>query len=142
MNLLCKRILTTMGAGLAVFACSQKKESDKPMDASTVIARDIRTDEFRSLMQSGQSYILIDVRTDAEVAEGKIEGAIHIDYRSKVFESEIGKLDRQSRVLVYCRSGSRSFNAMTSMKRMGFAEVYNLAGGIIGWQAAGLPVVK
>jgi len=45
-------------------------------------------------------------------------------------------------VIVHCEQGSRSSNAIDILRRNGFANVYNLAGGLAAWQQAGLPVEK
>jgi len=56
----------------------------------------------------------------------------------------IGELEkyREKPVVVVCRSGARSANACALLGKQGFAEVYNLAGGMIAWQKASLPVKK
>ncbi|MGV6861726.1 MAG: rhodanese-like domain-containing protein, partial [Putridiphycobacter sp.] len=62
-----------------------------------------------------------------------IEGSTNIDFNSPNFKEEIAKLDKAEPVYVFCASGGRSGNAMRMMKDMGFAEVYNLNGGYMGW---------
>ena len=92
---------------------------------------DIELDEFEKKIAS-ETYLLVDVRTKEEFAEGYIEGAINIDYLAKNFSIEIQELDLESSVLLYCRSGNRSGKAMLIMNDVGFKEVYNLEGGIKG----------
>ncbi len=93
---------------------------------------DIELDEFEKKMAS-EKYLLVDVRTAEEFAEGHIKGAINIDYLAENFSIEIQELELESPVLLYCRSGNRSSKAMKTMKELGFKEVYNLEGGIKGW---------
>lgn len=50
--------------------------------------------------------------------------------------------DRAAPVLVVCKSGGRSGRACGVLRQMGFAEVYNLTGGMLAWNAAGLPVTR
>ncbi len=85
---------------------------------------------------------MLDVRTPKEVAEGHIANATNIDYFSPEFKAELAKLDKTRPVLVYCHSGRRSGNTMAALQEMGFSEVYNLETGIVGWEAAGLPIEK
>ena len=93
---------------------------------------DIELDEFEKKMAS-EKYLLVDVRTAEEFAEGHIEGALNIDYFSATFSDDISKVGFEISVLLYCRSGNRSSKAMKIMKELGFKEVYNLEGGIKGW---------
>ena len=85
---------------------------------------------------------VLDVREDKEIQGGIIKGARHItlgQLPSKV--NEIAK-DKNIPVLVYCRSGSRSGHACQLLTKAGYEDVSNLAGGILAWEAANLPVVK
>lgn len=83
---------------------------------------------------------LIDVRTPEEFAEGHIGGATMIDFYAPDFADQIGKLDREQRYLVYCRSGNRSGQTTALMAQLGFEQVADLDGGVIAWSAAGLPL--
>ena len=82
------------------------------------------------------------MRTPAEYGEGRIAGAVNIDYRGADFAAKLGELDRDTSYLVHCRSGRRSTNSMTTFKELGFKSVYHLDGGILAWQEAGQPVEK
>ena len=86
---------------------------------------DIEIDEFKKKMAS-EKYVLVDVRTAEEFADGYIEGALNIDYFSATFSEDISKLGLETPVLVYCRSGNRSRKSMKIMYDMGFNEVKNL----------------
>lgn len=92
--------------------------------------------------ENNAGFIILDVRTPSEYAAGHIEGAINIDFYSSEFEEMVKALDRDDTYLVYCRSGNRSGQARDLMGELGFAEVYNLSGGINAWQDAGLATVQ
>ena len=83
---------------------------------------------------------LIDVRTDAEVAEGAIPGAEHI----ALDQFDPAKLDLSDgrEVVLYCRSGRRSGIAGERLAAVTGAPVEHLEGGILAWEAAGQPVEK
>ena len=85
---------------------------------------------------------MIDVRTPEEYAGGHLKNAININYNSGDFEEELGKLDKHKPVMVYCLSGGRSSRAANKMQDVGFAEVYNMDGGIMNWGNAGKPLDK
>lgn len=99
----------------------------------------VEPDQFQSATDSGAE--IIDVRTPAEFAEGHIEGAVNIDLNGPDFTGQIDALDPAKTYAVYCRSGNRSAAATQYMQDQGFASVYELGGGILSWQSAGLPVV-
>ncbi|MCC6726783.1 MAG: rhodanese-like domain-containing protein [Saprospiraceae bacterium] len=75
--------------------------------------------------------VILDVRTPAEVAAGKLQGAININIQNPNFEAQIGKLDKGKTYFVYCRSGVRSANACRKMHDLGFAQLVNLSGGYL-----------
>ncbi len=86
--------------------------------------------------------VIVDVREDAEVRSGKLKGARHIplgQLKNRLLELESFK---EKPVLVYCRSGNRSAHACHVMTKAGFHDVSNLAGGIMAWESANLPVSK
>jgi rhodanese-related sulfurtransferase len=97
--------------------------------------------EFSSKV-SEPGVITLDVRTPGEFNEGHIKGAKLIDFQSGNFENEIASLDKDQTYAVYCRSGSRSGQAVKVMSEAGFSNLYNLNGGVIDWASAQLPLVN
>jgi rhodanese-related sulfurtransferase len=86
--------------------------------------------------QSFDEHILLDVRTPEEFANGHIPGAININVEE--LSTRMSEIPSDLPVVVYCRSGNRSATAAAMLSGQGYT-VYDL-GGIIDWQAAGLPV--
>ncbi len=101
-------------------------------DETPIISEDVTAEEFKALIDENNGTLL-DVRTKEEVADGKIENAINLDYYSVTFKDDISKLDKNKPVYVYCRSGGRSGGAKKIMTSMGFKTVYNLKGGYSHW---------
>ena len=85
--------------------------------------------------------VVLDVRTPEEFAEAHLADAILIDIYEPDFADRIAELDRSVPYVLYCRSGNRSEEARNLMAELGFEEVYDVAGGIVGWTEAGLSVV-
>lgn len=86
--------------------------------------------------------VVLDVREDKEIQGGIIKGARHITLGQLSSQiSNVGK-NKQDPVLVYCRSGSRSGHACQQLTKAGFEDVSNLAGGILAWESANLPMSK
>jgi rhodanese-related sulfurtransferase len=117
----------------ACCACDTNHESaDAHPGDSDAVYQTISADRAKALMDSGESYILLDVRTDEEFADKHIDGAVLIpDYEIKSrAESELP--DKGAAILVYCRSGRRSAGAARELADMGYTNVYDF-GGIIDW---------
>jgi phage shock protein E len=74
-------------------------------------------------------FVILDVRTPAEYAGGRIAGAINIDYLDSSFASRLAVLDTGATYLVYCQSGHRSGLATQMMQKAGFRRIYDLEGG-------------
>ena len=95
---------------------------------------------FNEKFKSTEGATLLDVRTPNEFAEGKIEGAMNINFKDENFNNNISKLDKTKAYFVYCLSGGRSGAAADYMRSNGFITVYDMKGGIMAWKEAGLPV--
>jgi rhodanese-related sulfurtransferase len=80
--------------------------------------------------------VLLDVRAEAEFAEEHIEGAINIP--APDLRTRHGELDAARPTCVICSTGNRSGMAASMLQGYGFGEVYNVAGGMTGYAAAGL----
>lgn len=78
---------------------------------------------------------LIDVRTEAEVAQGVIGGAVHIPLH--LLPLRAGDVPQDKPVVIYCRSGARSAQACAFMAAQGFENMHNLAGGVLSWARSG-----
>jgi rhodanese-related sulfurtransferase len=105
----------------------------------------IEAEEARVIIEEKKGspgFVILDVRTAGEYAGGHIEGADNIDVKSESFKDEVGKLDRSKTYIVHCRSGRRSETAVKVMEEMGFADIFWMQDGIVGWQDAGFPVTK
>lgn len=83
---------------------------------------------------SREDAAILDVRTPMEISEGIIPGAFNLDVNNPgQFLPGISKLEKDKAYYVYCRSGARSAAACAYMRDQGFDELYNLQGGIMGW---------
>ncbi|UCB44107.1 MAG: rhodanese-like domain-containing protein [Dehalococcoidales bacterium] len=106
---------------------------------------DITVQEAFDLIEQEQDnpdFVIIDVRTPSEYADGHLENAVNIDFRADDFEAIISELDKDKTYVIYCRTGVRSAGARDVMEELGFNEVYNVLEGIIGWVDAGFLVVE
>lgn len=89
------------------------------------------------------SFRLVDVRQPDEYTATdlyRIHGAANVPLAT--VPATVASWDRGEAILLICRSGGRSGNAARFMSEMGFTRVYNLVGGMLAWNAQGLPVEK
>lgn len=91
--------------------------------------------------QAPADLVVLDVRTPEEYAEGHLDGAVLVDFYEPDFADQLSRLDLGVPYLVYCQSGNRSGQTLTMMQQLDFASAVDINGGIVAWQASGLPVV-
>lgn len=86
--------------------------------------------------------IVVDVRPISDFSKAHIINAINIPLSS--IKNQLNQLEKHkdTPVIVSCRSGAQSAGACKILTTSGFAEVYNLKGGIMAWQSASLPVSR
>lgn len=101
---------------------------------------DVTVEQARELIEKSPLLVILDVRTVQEFEDGYVEGAINIPVDE--LEQRLEELDRNDEILVYCRTGNRSTRAVQILRENGFNKIYHMEDGIVGWERAGLPVVK
>lgn len=95
---------------------------------------DLMQNEWSSQLESDDNAVILDVRTQEEVDEGRIPKSLHMDiYKTNEFLDKVKQLDPSKNYYVYCRAGSRSAQACAVMNQLGFKNTYNLVGGISQW---------
>jgi rhodanese-related sulfurtransferase len=118
------------------FAGTEGEAEAAPAPAALV---PLSPEELAAKIKTGNVRV-IDVRTDAEVAQGTIPGAEHIALDT--FDPAKLDLSDGREVVLYCRSGRRSAIAGEKLAAVTGAPVEHLEGGILAWEAAGQPVEK
>ena len=92
----------------------------------------ITAEQAKTIMDTDKDYIIIDARTEEEFAEGHIENAILIPEYEIANRAEKELPDKDTLILVYCRSGRRSKIASEELVKLGYTNVKEF-GGIIDW---------
>ena len=119
-----KKILPLLFSALAFTACGSA--------SSELSFQQISMDAAITQMAEEDNFILLDVRTPEEFADGHIPGAINIPNES-IGENDITELpDKEQRIYVYCRSGNRSKQASAKLVNLGYTNVTEI-GGIIDY---------
>ena len=96
------------------------------------------TELSQQLENLPENVKLIDVRTPAEVARGKISGSENLPLH--VIPLKANDFSNDDKIIFYCQTGARSAQACAFMSSKGVDNVYNLRGGIVTWAQMGLPV--
>ena len=96
---------------------------------------EINSQQLKDMIAKGKGIVLLDVRTPDEIVDGKIAGAVEIDYFGDDFEAKVSKLNKDDHYIVYCKSGGRSAKSVALMKEKGFTKCTNLEGGYTAWNA-------
>lgn len=91
----------------------------------------ITPNEVEQLLADGKAITIIDVRETAEVAQGKIPGAVNIPLG--LLEFRMHELDKNKEYIMVCRSGGRSGQACQFLDSHGFKTI-NMAGGMLAWE--------
>jgi hydroxyacylglutathione hydrolase/adenylyltransferase/sulfurtransferase len=100
-------------------------------------ASDIEVSAQRAAELHADGVTLVDVREPHEWDAGRIPGARHIPLGE--LSQQAGTLDPASPVVFLCRAGGRSLMAAQALRAAG-VEAYSMAGGMLAWDAAGLPM--
>jgi len=99
----------------------------------------LQCDSLIKANESNPNFVILDVRTPGEWSGGHIKGSINRSTGLVDFTTQLDVLPKQKMFLMHCQSGGRSAGAFIKMKDLGFAEVYEMIGGLNSWNSAKLP---
>jgi adenylyltransferase/sulfurtransferase len=97
-----------------------------PMPAPAITVEDLKAKRDR-----GESVTLVDVREPQEWAISDLPGSMKIPLGA--LPARVGEIPKDAEVVVYCRTGGRSANAVQFLRAQGYDKALNLAGGINRW---------
>ena len=100
---------------------------------------EIDVSELKRQMQTGEDFILLDIRSEGEVVRGMLPDAQHLPMH--LIPVKMNDLPRDKTVVLYCHSGSRSYHACAYLVQQGIDNVVNLRGGILDWARSGHDLV-
>lgn len=108
-----------------------RKASKSEKQDEKKYAQVIQNDEVQQKLEAKEDVTIIDVREQAEFSFGHIPGAISIPIGE--LEERMSELNKESEILVVCRSGNRSDLASKQLAEQGFQNVKNVVQGMIHW---------
>jgi len=136
--LACLTVFTGCGAKNATPASTETPAAiETPAPASAeetgeAVYKKITAAEARAMMAQAEDYILLDVRSEEEYMERRIEGAILIPSTEIGDRAEAELPDKRRLMFLYCRSGVRSADATRTLVTLGYTNAYDI-GGILDW---------
>ena len=96
---------------------------------------------FDYILSLSEDAELIDVRTPTEFDSGHIQDAVNIDFFSESFQSDILSLNKDSKIILYCRTNNRSSKSADLLKNNGFKDISVIMGGVSEWVKNGNDIV-
>ncbi len=98
--------------------------------------KEVTAESVKNTLATEKNWVVLDVRTPEEFSQGHIPGAININiYDADAFD-RIGKMNKNAKYIVYCRTRNRSGVAAEYMEKNGFKTVHQMVDGIGGWNKA------
>lgn len=113
---------------------TSQENSDSPKETpAEPVAKDISIEESKKLINEGEVTLILDVRNEDEFAEGHLKNSIQIPVDE--LKESLGDIEKfkDELVLVYCKTGNRSADAIDILKENGFTNLVHMKDGISKW---------
>ena len=124
-------LVGTLGAA-GISGCASTPAPSSSQASTAASYQQVSAQEAADLMASESGYVIVDVRTQEEFAEGHIPDAVCIPVETIGSEDPAELADHEQLILVYCRSGNRSKQASQKLAELGYSNVVEF-GGIRDW---------
>ncbi len=92
------------------------------------------------MTNADHNLVLLDVRTQSEYHDGHINGSINIPHDQILEMPELVFDYKNTRLVVYCRSGGRAGKVITKLEGLGYENIIDISGDMLAWNEAGYPV--
>ena len=114
----------------------------KIVDDAKTRVRETNVAEVKKKIESGEKFVLVDVREESEFAKDHLPGAIHLGKGVIERDIEARVPDLDAEIVLYCGGGFRSALAADNLQKMGYKNVISMDGGIRDWREKGYPLKK
>jgi adenylyltransferase/sulfurtransferase len=89
--------------------------------------------ELKQMQDSGEDFLLVDVREPHEFEIVRIPGSVLIP-KDRILSGEaLSELPQDKRLVLHCKSGARSAEALAALHKAGFSDAVHVGGGVLGW---------
>ena len=109
------------------------------MTANDPVVHEIPASELKAMLDRGETFELVDVRTPMERSIATIEGSRLLDQESY---DELIRMDENTKIVFQCHHGERSRAAAHHFAQRGFTDICNVSDGIDGWSLSVDPTVR
>lgn len=104
-----------------------------------MLVKEIDAADLQARLAADEDVLLVDIRSDAEIAQGMLPNSDHMAMH--LIPLRLQDLPKDKDIVLYCRSGARSYHACNFLNQQGVSNVLNLRGGIISWARQGFDIV-
>jgi rhodanese-related sulfurtransferase len=104
--------------------------------------RETNIDEVKERLDSGEKFVLVDVREESEFAKDHLPGAIHLGKGTIERDIETRVPDLNTPMVLYCGGGFRSALSADNLQKMGYTNVVSMDGGVRGWREKHYPMTR
>jgi rhodanese-related sulfurtransferase len=112
------------------------------VDSVRLRVREVTRADLAARLARGERVNLFDVREESEYAAGHLPGARHLGKGILERDIEVTVPDPGAELVLYCGGGFRSALAADALQRMGYTNVWSMAGGFRGWQEDGRDIER
>lgn len=103
-----------------------------------MIVKEIDVDALKARLDANEDIELIDIRSEAEVAQGVLPDSQYLPMH--MIPLRMQDLPKDKDIVLYCRSGARSYHACSYLMQQGITNCLNMRGGIIAWARSGYEI--
>ena len=100
-----------------------------------MMIKEIDANDLQNRIAEGDDFILLDIRSAGELAQGVLPDAEHLPMH--MIPLRMSELPKDKDVILYCHSGARSYHACAYLAQQGYENAINLRGGILNWARSG-----
>lgn len=113
----------------------EERATEQIADASTTIVpyTDIMVQDLKEMIDNKEDVLILDVRTEAEFAQGHLTGSINIPHFQIEERYKELNVKKDNKIVVVCAGGVRSRAASEALNKLGYTNVYNVLGGLEQW---------
>ena len=121
-----------MGFLKKIFEKKEVKIVDKKA-VEPVRVKEISVDELKKKIDNKEDFVLVDIRTEQELQFGKIKYK-QLFIPMHELPSRLNELDKDKEIILYCRTGNRTYGTAEYLMQLGFNNLKSLDGGIMAWK--------
>ena len=121
-----KKLIICLIALLLITGCGKESNTSETKGAAKGSVQSITCAKMRNMLDDEKDVVLIDVRTKAEYEQQHLSKAINIPNENIKDIKNYEEITKDTKIIVYCKSGSRSSNSANELINMGYKNVYNL----------------